>query len=108
MRYAFRAMRWKRSEKAESAPQGPSMEVRYTRHQVARGARADAESPTQLFLFKKVSRLRATYQVRLLLFQAMTTGRTLVIVLPRGGQVDRTLKELSKRAPKHLVIERRG
>ena len=84
------------------------MEFRYTQHQVARGARPDAENQTQLFLFKKVSRLRATYQVRLLLFQAMTTGRTLVIVLPRGGQVDRTLKELSKRAPKHLVIERRG
>ena len=46
---------------------------RYTRHQVPRGAKADAERDGALFLLKNVSSLRLTYQIRLLTFLAKDT-----------------------------------
>jgi hypothetical protein len=55
------------------------MRPRYTRHQVARGARPDAETYGKLHLIKSASTLRATYQVRLLLYRAMQTGGRLVV-----------------------------
>ena len=47
------------------------MEFKQTKRQVARGTRADAETYDKLFLFKNVALLRATYQVRLLLYRAI-------------------------------------
>lgn len=58
------------------------MEYRYTKQQVARGARADAERNDAYFLFKNVTALRLTYQIRLLAFRARESRRKLIIRVP--------------------------
>jgi hypothetical protein len=47
-----------------------------------RGSRADAETSEGIYLIKNVSRLHATYQVRLLAFAARERGKRLVLVVP--------------------------
>jgi hypothetical protein len=82
------------------------MQFRYTRHQVPRGARADSETFDKIVLVKNVSTIRATYQVRLLAFKAVETGKKLVIIVPKHCQVDRTLRELTKELPKTVRVEK--
>ena len=41
------------------------MNYRYTTHQVARGAFPDAQKNDEIYLFKRISTLRATYQIEL-------------------------------------------
>jgi hypothetical protein len=79
---------------------------RYTKHQVARGARADAESSSEILLIKNVSLLRATYQIRLLAFKAYETGKRLVVTMPKSGRIHSTLAELAERIPKTLRFSR--
>jgi len=50
------------------------MEYRYTKHQVARGTRPDADHNNRMLLIKACSELRLTYQIRLLTFQAESRG----------------------------------
>ena len=82
------------------------MRYRHTKHQVARGSRADAETHDKLYLIKRVSEMRATYQVRLLTYLASETGRTLVVELPEGARIHRSLRELRKGFPKAIRIVR--
>jgi hypothetical protein len=82
------------------------MDYRYTRHQVARGSRPDAETHDKLFLIKRVSEMRATYQVRLLTYLASQTGRKLIIELPKGAKLHRSLRALRKECPSILKIVR--
>jgi hypothetical protein len=49
-----------------------------------RGSRADAETSDAIYLIKNVSRLHATYQVRLLAFAARERGKRLILVVPRS------------------------
>lgn len=83
-----------------------AMNFRYTRHQVPRGARADAETFDRIVLVKNVSTIRATYQIRLLAFKAVETGKKLVITVPKHCQVDRTLRELTNELPKTIRVEK--
>ena len=76
------------------------MVFRYTKHQVARGAIADAESGDTLYLLKNVSELRATYQIRLLAFRAVKEGKRLVIRLPSSARIYPSLRELRKTSRK--------
>ncbi len=82
------------------------VEYRYTRHQVARGARADAESGNIYYLFKNVSSLRLTYQIRLLVFFAQDHGRRLVIRVPSYCKPHPSLRAFQKEHSKTLQIER--
>jgi hypothetical protein len=59
-----------------------------------RGTRPDAETSEKIYLLKRVSTLRATYQVRLLLFHAAQQGKKLVLVVPPACQFDDALREL--------------
>jgi len=77
----------------------------HTRHQVARGARADAEVGDKLYLLKKVKALRATYQVRTLAFRAKQEGRVLVIRVPPGFRATSSLQALRKELGRSLRIE---
>lgn len=70
------------------------MQLRYTPHQVPRGARADAEKGNKIYLIKKVRSLRATYQVRLLALRARQEGRVLVLMVPKGCTYHPSLKLL--------------
>jgi len=83
-----------------------NVEYRYTRHQVARGTRADAERNDAFFLLKNVSSLRLTYQIRLLAFRAKEAGRKLVIRIPSTCKLHPTLREFQKEHSKVLRIEK--
>ena len=82
------------------------VDYRYTKHQVARGARADAERSDSLFLLKNVSMLRLTYQIRLLAFRAQDTGRKLVIRVPSKCKIHPSLRDFQKEFPKIVRIEK--
>lgn len=82
------------------------MDFRQTKRQVARGTRADAETYDKLFLFKNVSQLYPTYQVRLLLYRAIKEGKKLVIDLPKSSSLHPSLMELLHANRKNLRVER--
>lgn len=84
------------------------MRFRYTRHQIPRGARADSETFANIVLVKNVSTIRATYQIKMLAFKAIESGRKLVIIVPKYCQIDRTLRELTKEFPKTVRVEKAG
>ncbi|WP_408891318.1 hypothetical protein ACJ2CR_16940 [Myxococcus faecalis] len=70
------------------------MTLKYTRHQVPRGTRPDAETNDKLYLIKSVSILRATYQIRLLAFRAVEIRKRLVLVVPKHCKFHSSLKTL--------------
>ena len=72
------------------------MQLKYTRHQVPRGARPDAETLDKIYLIKNVSTLRATYQIKLLTFKAAETRKKLMLKVPKACQFHASLKELIK------------
>ena len=71
-------------------------ELRYTHHQVPRGSRPDAETIDKIYLIKNVSMLRATYQVRLLVFKAVESRKRLILKVPQSCQFHSSLKKLIK------------
>ena len=79
---------------------------RYTTHQVPRGTRPDAESQDTFFLFKNVSSLRLTYQIRLLAFRAFEKGRRLVLRVPKHCKLHPTLRDFQKEYSKTVRIEK--
>jgi hypothetical protein len=79
---------------------------RYTNHQVPRGAKPDAECNDAYFLFKNVSSLRLTYQIRLLALRAKEKGRKLVIRVPTKCKVQPTLRDFQKEHFKVVKIEK--
>lgn len=82
------------------------MEFRQTKHQVARGSRADGESHNKLFLIKKVSEIRATYQVRLLAYRASQEGKKLVLDVPKMCRIHSSLRALERELPGVIQITR--
>jgi hypothetical protein len=81
------------------------MALRFTRHQVPRGAMPDAERFNKMYLVKNVSTLRATYQIRLLAFKAVDSGKKLVLRVPAACQFHNSLKDLMKICKGSLVRE---
>jgi hypothetical protein len=73
-----------------------------------RGARADAETPTEIILVKNVRSLRATYQVKLLAYLAKERGKSLVLLLPRGFAPHESLVNLTERFPGLIRTEIEG
>ena len=82
------------------------MDYRYTKSQVARGTRADAERNDTLYLIKNVSSLRLTYQIRLLAFRAKDQCRKLVIRIPAIFKVHPKLKEFQREHARIVRIEK--
>jgi hypothetical protein len=82
------------------------MQFKQTKHQVARGTRADAEVLKKLYLIKRVSELRATYQIRLLTYRAVQEGKKLVIEVPKDCKIHRDLRELRKQFQNNVMIAR--
>jgi hypothetical protein len=83
-----------------------TLEYRYTRHQVPRGARPDATDSNRFFLIKNVSRLAATYQIRLLAYRAAESGKKLIIRVPKVCQVQPSLKRLIKDTGRTVAVEK--
>ncbi len=82
------------------------MKQEYTRHQVPRGTRPDAEVGGKLYLLKKVPVLHATYQVRLLAYRAQQEGKLLVIRVPRVFEPGPSLRTLTGDHPGVIRVER--
>jgi hypothetical protein len=82
------------------------MNLRYTKHQVARGTRADAEDNNRLFLIKAVSMLRLTYQIQLLTYLACESHRKLVIQVPFRCSLHWTLRNYINDHSSYIVIKR--
>jgi hypothetical protein len=82
------------------------MNYRQTKHQVARGAFPDAQQQDKIYLFKNVSTLRATYQVRLLAYLASEVGKKLIIDVPQHFRPHSSLSSLMKEFPKTVYIKR--
>lgn len=82
------------------------METKYTRNQVPRGARADAETHDNLLVFKNTSELHATYQLRVLAYRASQEGKQLVIEVPRQCRIHGCLKNLQNQLPKVVRIKK--
>lgn len=81
------------------------METKTTQHQVPRGAMPDAEAFNRMYLIKHVSRLRATYQIRLLAFRAVDKGTQLVLRVPATCVFDESLNELIRKCGKSVARE---
>lgn len=79
---------------------------RYTSYQVPRSARADAEDNKTFYLFKNVTSLRLTYQIRVLTFMARDHGRKFVIRVPTNCEVAFTLKAFQKEHSEIVRIEK--
>jgi hypothetical protein len=82
------------------------MELRYSRWQTPRGARPDAIRGLDRYLIKNVTRLRLTYQIRLLTLAAEEEGGRLVIRVPRACRLSNNLRQLAKVNKKRMRIER--
>jgi len=63
------------------------MDDKKTRHQVARGAFPDAQAHDALVIYKNVSLLRATYQIRLLIYMSLQRGLKLRILVPKATKL---------------------
>ena len=50
------------------------------------------ETHDKLVLIKRVSEMRVTYQIRLLTYLALQSGRKLIIELPENAKIHRTLR----------------
>jgi hypothetical protein len=81
------------------------MQFKFTRHQVPRGARPDAETTDKIYLIKNVLTLRATYQVKLLTYKAEESRKKLVLKVPKECQFHSSLKELVKLTGKIIKRE---
>lgn len=90
----------------EPADEKDTFEFVMTKWQVARGARPDAELNGTMYLIKKVSKLRATYQIRLLLYRAVQSGAMLVIDVPKSCELTGSLQRLSSEYPQNLTFTR--
>lgn len=84
---------------------GFTLEYKNTKHQVARGTRPDAATRDALLLYKHASFLRATYQIRLLIFMTLQRGLKLRILVSRRTKLHPALRELVS-AHRHVKVER--
>jgi len=80
--------------------------LRYTKHQAARGTRPDAETPDRYYLFKNVSLLHATYQIKLLTYFASINKKKLIIRVPKTCKATASLLEMLRTHSKHIALER--
>lgn len=81
------------------------MNFKFTSHQIPRSARPDAEAFNKMYLIKNVSKLRATYQIRLLAFRAVDSGTKLILRVPKFCIFEPSLKELIKTCGKSVLRE---
>lgn len=78
----------------------------YTKHQTPRGSMPDVENGAALYLLKNVSKMRLTYQVKLLVYMAHPKGKRLYIRLPSTAKVHHTLRDYVHERGGLVKIER--
>jgi hypothetical protein len=81
------------------------MTTTQTKHQVPRSTKADAEKFNRLYLIKNVKTLRATYQIRLLAYRAVSEGLKLVLKVPRACEFHASLVDLITKTGTAIIRE---
>jgi hypothetical protein len=76
-----------------------------TRRQIPRSALADSEAFNKMYLIKSCSKLRATYQIKLLAFKAVETNTKLILKVTKSREFNETLNELLKRCGNAVLRE---
>lgn len=82
------------------------IKYRYTKHQVARGTRSDAELHGMLYLIKGCSTLRLTYQIRLLTYQAAQRHIKLTINVPKLCKIQPCLRDFQREHATTIRIQK--
>ena len=82
------------------------MEFSYTKHQTARSAKADAEVGDKVYLIKSVSKLRLTYQIKMLTYMAQTREKKFIIRLPKEAKIHASLNDFVRDMNGLIKIER--
>ncbi len=82
------------------------MKYVYTKHQTPRGAMADAEVDNKMYLIKRVSQLRLTYQIRMLTYIAKEQNKKLIIQLPETTKIHGSLRGFIRDASGLIKVER--
>jgi hypothetical protein len=77
-----------------------------TKQRVLRGTRSDAEDEEGFVLLKRVSELRATYQIRLQIYRAVKENRRLAIHVPERCRIHDDLKAVADAYPRNVAIVR--
>lgn len=70
-----------------------------------KAVRSDREKDNRIYLIKACSKLKATYQIRLLLFQAVSEGKILVLCVKRECLFSNDLRRLQKAYKENFDIE---
>ncbi len=83
------------------------MEFELTKRQVARGAKPDAETHDKIHILKSSAELKATYQIRLLLYRAVQEGKKLVLNVKKECEFSGDLKALLKEHRRNIEVVRR-
>jgi len=65
----------------------------------------DADAFNKMYLIKNVSKLRATYQIRLLAFRAVEEKKKLILRVPSSCEFDRSLMDLMKQCRNAVIRE---
>lgn len=73
---------------------------------ISRGSMPDAEDEKYYYLFKKVSVLHATYQIRLLTFFAQKNNKKLIIRLPEEAKMGDSLRMFISEHQSYIRLER--
>ena len=80
--------------------------TRVNKRGLPRSVRPDGVKNGQLFFFKCVSVMRATYQIRLAVALATSRRLTLQLVLPPGALIHKSLQDLMDQFPGVIGISR--
>ncbi|SHG56683.1 hypothetical protein [Flavobacterium defluvii] len=83
-----------------------NIEYKYTKHQVTRTAKADIFSNNKRYLIKCCYELRATYQIKILLSDAISKKGQLIIKVKKECLLKNDLKQLMKENKSHIKVER--
>ncbi|WP_454703480.1 hypothetical protein [Achromobacter pestifer] len=78
----------------------------YTAHQTPRGAKPDGQFGNKIYLIKNVSKMRLTYQIKVLSYMAESQGKILIIQLPKQAAVHKSLKDFVRELARFVKIER--
>lgn len=83
-----------------------NIEYKYTKNQVTRTAKADIFSNNKWYLIKYCEELRATYQIKILLSNAISKRGQLIIKVKKECVLNNDLKQLIKENKSHFKIDR--
>lgn len=75
---------------------------------ILKAVRADAQKDGKIYLVKACSKLKATYQIRMLLFQAISEDKVFVLCLNPDCLLSNPLKELQRTYKSNFELLYRG